>query len=129
MAQSTECRVYKPECGSCTLMLVKLAYKRTPGFILFRTPLVMGMRLMAWWHSIDARRYPAGNPECKGCVRFMKNELKEKSPTFRWLNDRVNPVFNRWRDAAVTPEEKAAAKAFAAESMNSSTPTNPRKTA
>lgn len=76
-------------------------------------PLLFGMRIMAWWHKIDARRYPVGNPACKGCIRFMKNELKQKSPTFRWLNDRFNPVFNRWRDSYVTSTEKAEARKFA----------------
>lgn len=113
MPQPTDGRVYKTECGSCTLMLVRLAYDRSAWFILFREPLLFGMRIMAWWHKIDARRYPVGNPACKGCIRFMKNELKQKSPTFRWLNDRFNPVFNRWRDSYVTSTEKAEARKFA----------------
>jgi len=117
MPDQSDRRVYRAECGSCTLMLVRLAYGRSVWFILFREPLLAGMRLLAWWHDIDARRYPVANPDCAGCIRFMKNELKEKSPAFRWLNDRVNPLFNRLRDAHVTATEKAQAKQYAATAM------------
>lgn len=118
----TESKTYQAQCKSCTLMLVKKAYQRAPWFKLFRTPLVWGMRVMAWWHGIDASRYPVNNPECYCCVRFMKNELKEKSPTFRWLNRLINPFFNRLRDAQVTAEDKIEAKAFAAEAMTQEQP-------
>lgn len=114
---------YKAECGSCTLKLVRLAYGRSWWFIAFREPLLLGMRVMARAHGIDARRYPVRNPACQGCIRFMKNELKQKSPTFRWLNDHINPLFNRLRDRLVTDEEKAEAKQFATEAMQPGEPT------
>jgi len=125
MAQLTDGRVYKAECGSCTLMLVRSVYERSGLFIVFREPLLLGMRVMAWWHKIDARRYPVGNPACKGCIRFMKNELKEKSPTFRWLNDKFNPIFNRLRDAHVSSEDKAAARLFAEKAFPAREPKTP----
>jgi hypothetical protein len=112
---SAENRIYKPECGSCTLGLVQLAYIKSFWFKAFREPLVFGMRVMARWHGIDARRYQVNHSRCNGCVRFMKNELKAKSPAFRALNFLVNPVFNRLRDSLVTAEEKSEAKRFAAE--------------
>jgi hypothetical protein len=72
---------------------------------------------MAWWHNIDATMYKVEKSECRGCVRFMKNELKIKSPTFRFLNSIINPIFNFLRDRFVTKEEKAEAKRFAAEEI------------
>ena len=125
MPKSTDGRIYKAECSSCTLMLVRLAYDRSGWFILFREPLLLGMRVMAWWHKIDARRYPVGNPACKGCIRFMKSELKVKSPTFRWLNDQLNPVFNRLRDSHVTSTDKAEARKFAESAFQSGEPKKP----
>lgn len=112
--------VLEPKCGSCTLMLVRLAYRRALWFVLFREPLVLGMRIMACWHNVDARRYSVCRPECTACIRFIKNELKEKSPAFRLLNDWINPVFNRLRDSRVTGEEKAEARKFAEMAMKSS---------
>jgi hypothetical protein len=48
----------------------------------------------------------------------MKDSLKEKSAVARWLNDRINPVFNRIRDSIVTPEEIQDAKRFARDAMH-----------
>jgi len=47
----------------------------------------------------------------------MKNALKEKSATFIWLNDRINPFFNWLRDTLITAEEKSEAKRFAETAM------------
>ena len=110
-----ENRIGPPECASCTLGLVQLAYSRAFWFKLFREPLLFGMRVLARWHGIDAGRYPVRHSRCEGCVRFLKNELKAKSPLFRALNYLVNPLFNRLRDRLVTADEKAEAKRFAAE--------------
>lgn len=71
---------------------------------------------MARLHNIDARDYEVRTDKCYGCVRFMKIALKEQSPTFRVLNDIVNPVFNKLRNGIVTPDEIQEAKLFAAES-------------
>lgn len=103
-----------PECASCTLGLVQLAYGRGFRFRAFREPLVFGMRVLARWHRIEVRSLPVRHCRCQGCLRFLKNELKLKSPLFRALNDKVNPLFNRLRDALVTSDEKAEAKRFAA---------------
>ena len=110
---------FKVECNSCTLHLVRLAYKRAFWFVLFREPLLLGMRILAKLHRIDAQSYPVSRSECRGCIRFMKSELKVKSPLFRLLNNMVNPLFNRLRDSLVTGAEKAAAKDFAKEMMAS----------
>jgi hypothetical protein len=47
------------------------------------------------------------------CVRFYKLALKEKSGLFRWLNDRVNPVFDAWLERIITIEEMQQSKAYA----------------
>ncbi len=119
MRQEADRTVREPQCGSCTLMLVRLAYRRALWFIVFREPLVLGMRIMAWWHNVDALRYSVRRSECRGCIRFIKNELKERSPAFRLLNGWINPIFNRLRDSLISCDEKAEAKKFAEKAMNS----------
>lgn len=104
-------------CNTCTIQLVELCYKRKFWFRLFREPLVLGMRIMSLWHGIDARDYEVRNQRCYGCIRFMKVALKDKSPIFCWLNDRINPIFNQLRDDIVTPLEKEEARRFASEAM------------
>ena len=105
-------------CKSCTRHLVDLCHERTWWFRYFRSPMVWGMRLMAWRHGIDPKKFEVRTENCYGCVRFMKNALKDKSPVFCWLNDRINPVFNRVRNSIVTEEEMAEAKRCAVEAMN-----------
>jgi hypothetical protein len=51
-------------------------------------------------------------------MRFRKTVLKERSALFRWLNARVNPVFDRLLETIVTQEEVHAAKQYAAESTH-----------
>lgn len=100
-------------CNTCTWGLVRLCYGRAPWFRLVREPLVLGMSAMAWWHGIDRQRGGRGNPDCAGCVRYMKLQLKEKSPTFHMLNALIDPVFNRIRNSIVTNEEIEEARRFA----------------
>lgn len=95
--------------------LVLLCYQRSLWFRMFREPLVMGMRVMSWWHRIDPNDYPVHSEACRGCIRFRKNVLKQVSPTFRILNDLVNPRFNRLRDSLVTEQERREAKSLPAE--------------
>jgi hypothetical protein len=102
-------------CRMCTIRLVRLCYERARWFRWFREPLVLGMRLLARWHRVDPRDYAVRTEECYGCLRFLKEDLKAKSPLFARLNDLVNPTFNRLRDAIVTPEEIAEARRFARE--------------
>jgi hypothetical protein len=42
-------------CNTCTKKLVELACQRRPLFRLFREPLALGMRFLAWWHHVDPR--------------------------------------------------------------------------
>jgi hypothetical protein len=102
-------------CRLCTIRLVRLCYERTRWFRWFRDPLVLGMRLLARWHRIDPRDYAVRMEECYGCLRFLKEDLKDKSPLFVRLNDLVNPTFNRLRDSIVTKEEIEEARRFARE--------------
>ncbi|BCS53613.1 nitroreductase [Geobacter sp. SVR] len=98
-------------------MLARIVYRRCRWFPLVREPLLLGMRILARWHGIDARRHGVRNPECQGCIRFMKVELEEKSPLFRFLNDLIGRSFTALRDARVTQDELAEAKRFARETM------------
>lgn len=100
-------------CKNCALMLARIVYRRHWWFPLVREPLVLGMHLIAWWHRIDPARYPVRNPECSGCLRFIKTELEEKSPTFRFLNGVVGEPFSRLRNARLSQEELDEAKRFA----------------
>jgi hypothetical protein len=104
-------------CKNCALFLVRRAYGKHWWFRLVREPLVWGMRILAWWNGIDARSHAVSNPECHGCVRFMKAELEEKSPTFRFLNDRMGTWFRTTRDSMLTQEELDEAKRRAKEMM------------
>ena len=105
-------------CNNCTILLVKLCYQRVWWFRLMREPLLLGMRLLSWRHGINPRDYRVRTESCYGCIRFMKESLKEKSPTARWLNDRINPVFNRIRDSIVTQDEIGESKRFAREATH-----------
>ena len=108
----------RAECTICTIQLVGLCYERTWWFRIFREPLVYGMRLMAWLHKIESGEYEVRTEKCYGCLRFIKNELKEKSLLFRVLNIIINPFFNKLRDSIVTKEEKEQARIFADEVIN-----------
>jgi hypothetical protein len=98
-------------------MLARIVYRRHWWFPLVREPLLLGMRILAWRHRIDARLHKVRNPACGGCVRFMKAELEEKSPAFRFLNDRIGDHFSRLRNARLTQAELDEAKRFATEAM------------
>jgi len=100
-------------CSSCTLYLVRLCYGRAFWFPLFREPLVLGMKLLGRLHGIAYAAVEGPNKDCKGCLRHLKNRLKECSPVFVFLNGLANPVFNRLRDPLLDKEEKRIAKDFA----------------
>lgn len=104
-------------CKNCALMLFRIVYRRHWWFPLVREPLLLGMRILSWCHGIDARSHVVRNPECRGCIRFMKAELEEKSPTFRFLNDRIGKTFGALRDARLTQAERDEAKRYAREAM------------
>jgi hypothetical protein len=100
-------------CNTCTLKLVSIAYRRAPWFRLVREPLKMGMRFFSWVYRVDPADYHVRTPACYGCIRFYKVALKEKSAAFRWLNDRVNPVFDELLERIVTQDEVQRAKSYA----------------
>jgi hypothetical protein len=104
-------------CKNCALLMVRLCYGKHWWFRLVREPLVWGMRILALWNGIDARSHVVSNPECHGCVRFMKAELEEKSPTFRFLNGLIGQKFGDLRNAMLTQEELDEAKQHAKEMM------------
>jgi len=104
-------------CKNCALMLARIVYQRHWWFPLVREPLVLGMCILAWHHHIDAKRHPVRNPECAGCIRFMKAELEEKSPTFRFLNNLIGEHFSNLRNSRLTQAELDEAKRFAREAM------------
>jgi hypothetical protein len=104
-------------CKMCALRLARIVGQRHWWFFLVREPLVLGMRLLAWCNRIDRRQHVAPNPECNGCIRFMKNELEAKSSTFRFLNGIIGDPFSRLRNARLTAEEVSEAKRHAAQAM------------
>jgi len=104
-------------CKNCALMLARIVYQRHWWFPLVREPLLLGMRILALGHRIDARKHAVRNPECRGCIRFMKAELEMKSATFRFLNDRIGERFTKLRNARLTQAELDEAKRFAKEAM------------
>jgi len=100
-------------CKHCTYKLVAIAYQRAPWFRLFREPLKLGMRWLAFIHRIDAKEYQMRTPGCYQCIRFYKTALSGKSISFRWLHNRINPIFNKLIARIVTDEEKKEAKRYA----------------
>jgi hypothetical protein len=75
------------------------------------------MRILGWWHRIDARAHVVRNSECHGCIRFLKTELEEKSATFRFLNEHIGKKVNKLRDSMLTVQERDEAKRYAREAM------------
>jgi hypothetical protein len=104
-------------CKNCALMLARIVCRRHWWFLLLREPLVIGMRILAWRHRIDARRHKVRDPACSGCIRFMKAELEEKSPAFRFLNNRIGDHFSKLRNVLLTQAELDDAKRVAKEAM------------
>jgi len=104
-------------CKMCALRLARIVGQRHWWFFLVREPLLLGMRLLAWCHGIDRRLHVAPNPECNGCIRFMKNELEAESPTFRFLNGIIGDRFSRLRNARLAAEEISEAKRHAAQAL------------
>jgi hypothetical protein len=100
-------------CNHCTYALVKIAYGRKPWFPLFREPLKLGMRWLAWVHRVDAKEYRMRTAGCYQCIRFYKTALFQKSATFARLHARINPVFNKLIAGIVTDEERKQAKKYA----------------
>ena len=102
-------------CKNCASRLARWCYERHWWFRVVREPLLLGMRIMAWWHGIDARKHVVRNPECHGCIRYMKAELEEKSAAFRFLNTHIGKRVNKLRDSMLTQEELDEAKRYARE--------------
>lgn len=63
--------------------------------------------------GIDITDYKINNEYCINCNRFYKNALKEKSPLFLWLNNKINPLFDCWLEKIVTEDEIKKAKSHA----------------
>jgi hypothetical protein len=100
-------------CNTCTIQLVKLCSERAWWFYYLRAPLIAGMRLLAAWHGIDPRAYWVRSETCRGCIRLMKTALKEKSTIFGFLNNSINPVFDKLVERLVTKDELLEAKRYA----------------
>ena len=105
-------------CNTCTLKLVAIAYRKKPVFRLFREPLKMAMRTLSWLYRIDPNEYEVRTPSCHGCIRFYKLALKEKSGIFRWLNNKINPLFDSMLESIVTEEELRSAKDYGKNAVN-----------
>jgi hypothetical protein len=109
------------------IQLMRKTYKKYWWFPLVREPLVLGMRFLALVNGLPIKTYAAANPECQGCLRFIKAELEVKSATFRFLNRFIEPVFQKIRDPRLDKEEVTAAKEKAATLMKSLTKDLPKK--
>ncbi|OHD66196.1 MAG: hypothetical protein A2176_08125 [Spirochaetes bacterium RBG_13_51_14] len=103
-------------CSTCTIMLVKKTYERAWWFRMVREPLRWGMIALGWLYGIDPEGYPVRSEQCRGCLRFMKTALKDRSALFNRLNGLMNPLFDRIIERIVTAEEIGEAKRFAKES-------------
>lgn len=100
-------------CKICTIRLERLCYQRAWWFRLFRETLASGIRVFSVVYGISPARHRARSKMCRRCLRFRKNILKQRSPLFCRLDGYLNPLFNRARDALLTPEELSDARARA----------------
>ena len=105
-------------CNTCTLKLVTIVYRRKPIFRLFREPLKTGMRIFSWLYHIDPEQYEVRTPACRGCIRFYKLALKERSGLFRWFNNLINPLFDRIIESILTEDELRVAKDYGKKATN-----------
>jgi hypothetical protein len=80
------------------------------------------MRFLAFVNRLPVKSYAAANPECRGCLRFIKADLTVKSPVFRFLSRFIEPKFKALRDPRLVPEEVEQAKEYAAEMMKTLPP-------
>jgi len=71
------------------------------------------MHFFSWIYHVNPSEYEVRTPQCFGCIRFYKVALKEKSGTFRWMNDLLNPLFDSFLERIVTREELKQAKNYA----------------
>ena len=101
-------------CGTCTLKLAAIAYKRAPWFRLVREPMLAGMRFFKFIHHINVSEYKLPVANCNGCIRFYKTVLIQKSATFRCLHRWLNRLYDYFLEGKiVTEKELADAKAYA----------------
>ncbi len=100
-------------CKICTIRLEQICYQRAWWFRAFREVLATGIRLFSIAYMLRPDGYKARSPMCHKCLRFRKNELKERSRLFNFLDGYLNPVFNRVRDSLLTPAELENARALA----------------
>ncbi len=105
----------RPVCGMCTFKLTMIAYQRAPWFRLIREPLLLGIRLFAFFHNVEreVEAFSFPTSACHKCIRFYKSVLFKKSFTFRLLHSRINPIFNYFLDRIVTEEERQQAHSYA----------------
>ena len=101
-------------CGTCTLKLVSIAYRRAPWFRLIREPMLAGMRFFALIHHIDVSEYKFPVTACHNCVRFYKTALMGKSASFRWLHSWMNRLYDYFLEGKIVTEvELGRAKTYA----------------
>lgn len=101
-------------CGTCTIDLVRLACGRNIWFRMIRAPLALSMRLLGSLYGIQPYYSSGHDKKCRGCIRFTKIQLKERSAFFIFFNSILNPLFDRLIGALVTAAELRAAKETAA---------------
>lgn len=104
-------------CGGCVIRLIRKCYRKHWWFRLVREPLAAGMRLLALVNGIRPQDYAARNPECHGCLRFIKAELEIRSAAFRFLNELIGLKFRTLRDSMLEENDFTEAKLHAAEMM------------
>lgn len=107
-----------------TLRLVEIAYQRRPSFRTLREPFRLGMLFFSTLYRIDPNEYEVRTPQCRGCMRFRKLALKERSSLFRSLNSFFNPIFDRHLERIVTEEGLQEAKEYVGVSTGASISTD-----
>ena len=100
-------------CRICARKLNQIAARRAWWFRPVREVFASGIRAFALFHKVPDEAYALRAPMCGGCLRLRKNKVRQGSAVFRWLDARLNPVFNAIRDRLLTPQELEHARELA----------------
>lgn len=82
-----------PNCKACTKDLLKKCTDRHPVLWLIFEPMSLVMR--AWAFLLAIKNTRADKPECNGCTKLLKMQLKIRSAIFYKLNEIIDPWFDK----------------------------------
>lgn len=104
-------------CRLCTRHIVGVCRGKSLPFTLTEALLAACVRTAALLLGIRMDEAVAHTPRCRGCMRFTRNALRQKSPVFARLDRLVNSFFTMYCERLCPEKELTMAKSMAAEFM------------